>query len=119
MAVAVTRVGPDEPRDAEVRQPRATVAAAQDVGRGHVAVHHPAFVHVGERVGDLRTQPCHLRGRDRAAFGQARGQRWALDQLEHDEGVAVLLAGVVHLHETGVVQRRQHPDLRVEAGSTA
>ena len=75
----------------------------------------PCVVDVGEGVGDRRAQRRRPPPAGRAPSASRSARRRALDELEHDVRVAVVLAGVEHPHEAGVVERRQDADLAVEA----
>ena len=77
-------------------------------------MHDPLVVHVGEGVGDLGAHLGGRRGRDGSPRSEASGQGGAVHQVEDDERVALVLTGVVHLHQAGMVQRRQHHHLGIE-----
>jgi hypothetical protein len=47
-------------RGGEVDQARGAVVGDHDVGRGEIAVHHPAPVHPGYRLGQRHRQPDQL-----------------------------------------------------------
>src|SRR5690606_2064054 len=81
-------------RDAEVRHLRAPLAVDEDVLRLDVAVDDPLGVRGGERAADLDRVGDGLLDRQPPAAADALLQRLALDVLEDDVGVAVVLAGV-------------------------
>ena len=75
----------------------------------------PARVRGDERVGDLLDPAQRGRERRRAVLAQHVGQRAALDELHHEDVVAVVLDDVEQRDDVGVTDRRrrlrlaQHP----------
>ena len=90
-------------RDAEIgdeRPPRP--ALDQDVLRLHIAVHHAAFMRVGQRPADLAAKAAHIFCRQRAHASQPIGQRFARD-VRHDEPREVTRFGhFMNGHDVGV-----------------
>jgi hypothetical protein len=106
--------GPVEPGDAEVGQPGAVVAVEQDVGRLDVAVHDAALVHVGQRVGQLRTQRRDV-GRVHRSRAQRVGEAAPVDQVGDDVALAVGGAGVEERDQARVPQRAEDAHLAAVA----
>ena len=88
--VARAALAVDPAGDAEVGQPdRPAVGRHQQVARLDVAVHDPATVQVGQRVGDLGADVRGDRGRHRAVPAQPAAQVLAVDEVQHERGRAV------------------------------
>ena len=90
-------------------------AVDQHVLRLHVAVHEPVGVGARERAADLDRVGHRLGHRQPAEPPDAVLQRLALDVLEDDVGGAVVLAGVDHRDDVGVVELRHRAGLAPEA----
>ena len=95
---------------------RGPSGAEQYVRRLEVAVHDPAAVHVGQRVGQPRTEARTSSGSSGPPI-QPLGQGRALHEVRHDERAAVLYPAVVQRDEPGVVQRRERPHLALLAAA--
>ena len=104
--------------DPEVREVGAALGVEQHVAGLDVAVHHPAAVHVGERVGERGAQRDDVDDRQRPRTDPLR-QRVALDELHDEVGAAVLVADVVDRHEPGVREPGEGEDLAPVAGLLA
>ena len=114
MATAVTRVASTTRANPEVDETRVARRIAHDVGRLDVTVHHPVRVDVGQGITDGDPEIGDL-VRRQGALDQAGGEGRTLDELQHDERRSVVLAGIEHPNEPGMVEGRQQPGLPVEA----
>lgn len=94
-----TREVPGEP---EVAEERAPLAVEQDVGRLHVAVHHPRRMGERQRPRQLRRDPRRLAARKRPLLRDALPQRAPLDEIHGEVHAVAVAADVVDLHEVGV-----------------
>jgi len=89
----------------------AVVRGHEDVAGLHIAVHDPAIVAVGERVGDGGADDGDLLAGERAVIHRLT-QVVALNELEDEHRAAVLgRRGVEQRHEPGVVEGGEHRDL--------
>ena len=102
-------------RDAEVGQLRPPLGVDQDVLRLDVAVDHLARVGDREAAGDLDRVGDRLLRVERAVAADPLLQRFALDVLEDDVGVAAVLAGVDHRDHVGVGELGHRARLLAEA----
>ena len=93
----------------------AVVEGDQDVRRLQVAVDHALLVGVLHRLADRDEQRQPLARREPGPVA-ILGDRHALDQLHHEVGAAVGLAGVQDLGDVGVVHQGQRLPLLIEAG---
>ena len=104
--------------DAEVGDLHRPAARHQHVGGLHVAVHEAGAVRGVERVGDLLADADHVGDR---AGRPCSSMRWrsvrAVDQLHHDVGDAVVVAGVVGRHDVRVDEPRRGDRLVAEPGA--
>ena len=113
LALAVGGLG-----DAEVGDLHPPVELDEHVARLHVAVHQPARVRGGERVGHLvrRCRP-RVADRQRAVQVDRLAQGGAVHELHHDVRDAVVLAGVVGGDDVRVGDRRRGHRLPPEPGA--
>ncbi len=102
-----------DPRQPEVHHHHAAVLAQLDVGRLDVAVHHPARMRRLQRRQHAVRDPERLLQRRRAA-SQPRRQRLALEQLHHDEEVAVALLQRVRARHVHVRHALRQLDLAAQ-----
>ena len=98
--------GAEEAGDAEVGEPDRAVVVQHEVRRLHVAMHDALAVDVVERGGGLGADARHPVGRERAALQQLTHGRPA-EQLEDEERVAVVGAGVEEADEVRVLKPGQ------------
>jgi hypothetical protein len=77
-------------------------------------VHEPGGVRGIERVGDLDAEIEHALERQRTTRDFLL-QRVAVEQLHHDEGLAVVLADVVNHADVRMIQRRGDARFAAEA----
>ena len=77
-------------------------------------MHDPPFVRSFECVGDLQRDVECVRNREQP-IGEPVGQRWSLDQLEHQRTNAPGLFKSVNRGNVRVIQRGQQPGLTIEA----
>jgi len=99
--------------DAEVEHLRLAAPGDEDVRRLDVAVDDAAGVRGVETVGDLDAEIEHAVERQRSARDLLL-QRVAVEQLHHDELLALVLADVVNRADVRVVERRGHARLASE-----
>ncbi len=95
-------VAPRRLGDAEVGDLDLTGRWHQHVGGLHVAVDETGAVGGLEGVGHLLADADHLGDREAAALVDEMTQRGPVDQLHHDVGDAVVVAGVVGRDDVGV-----------------
>ena len=100
--------------EAEVGDAHDPVRVEQEVPGLDVAVDDAAAMGVRERGAHLPADVRRLLGREALAGVEHGSQRAALQELEHHERDAVVLAPVVHGHDVGVVQRCGHLGLGPE-----
>ena len=104
-----------EPREAEVRDHDAPGAPLdQDVRGRQVAVDDPARVCVREAGGDRRAVASHLVPFEPAA-GRERVESLAVDELEHEHGLLLVLDHVVQTDDVGMLEAGERRGLSVEA----
>jgi hypothetical protein len=101
-------LGVGDERHAEVAQQRLVVVAEPDVARLDVAVHDPARVRVGQRVGGVARDPQRLPQRKRAVGAEALGHRAAGDVLADEVRGPLVLADVVHGDSVRVIPEPGH-----------
>ena len=101
------------PRDPEVGH-HGVPALEQDVPRLDVAVHHPARVGVGQRVGHLAGERQGIGDRKRPSRSQSLAQRLALDVGHDVVEQAVGLAGIVQRKDVRVGEPGGDLDLAEE-----
>jgi hypothetical protein len=88
----------------------------EDVRRLEIAVDDPLAVRGAEGAGHGARDPGRSLGRELAHAPEEIGERLALEQLHHQEGVASLgLADVVDLDDVGVPQAPAEPGLAEHA----
>ncbi len=91
------------------------LAVEQDVGGLDVAVHEPDGVRGVQRGADLQRDARDAAGRDAALAGE-QALQVGPGHVAHDEvEVAALLAGRVDRDHVGMVDRRRHARLALEA----
>src|SRR5207244_1435025 len=98
-----------------VRDLEDAVLAQQQVLRLDVPMHEPGVVRVLQSDRRLACERGGLAGRELAPAREQVRERLAGDVLHDDERTAVVLAGVVHLHDVGMRQPRSEPRLAYEA----
>jgi hypothetical protein len=104
-AAGILRGGVDADGDAEIGQSRCAVTGIDEDVRGlEVAVDDALGMGLGEHVGDLAHERDGLDGRQRPVGAQDVGQTAALDPLEDEVGIAVLLAGIEDRHHVGMTE---------------
>ena len=100
--------------EAEVEHLRLAPPRDENIRRLDVAMHDAAGVRSLERVGDFQAEIEHALERQRARRDLVL-QRLAVEQLHHDEVLAVVLADVVDRADVRMVQRRGDARLAPEA----
>ena len=105
----------DRPRDAEVSQVGAVARRDEDVARGHVAMHQPLAVGGVEGIRDLLEDRERSGGRKRTFELDQFGQVGPLDEPHEDVEVSGGLAGIEHLDDVRVLDRRCDAPLPFEA----
>ncbi len=99
--------------DAEVDDPR-TVVEKQDVGRLEVAVHQPALVERGQRLGQPGTEPPRLTRAQRTPFRHPFRERRAVEVLAGDPGDGRVRVGVDDRHRPEAARAPSQFDLPPE-----
>jgi DNA-binding NtrC family response regulator len=105
-----------ELRDAEVEHLRDTAGAIfceEDVGRLEIAVDDAARVRMGNAARDLDHDRGRVGDRQRASLDLLR-EVSALEQLHHDEGRTVRLAGVERAHHVAAAQELHRANFSCE-----
>ena len=100
---------------AEVEHLDAIAMGDEQVGRLDVPVDDAAAVRRVERLGDLPGEVQHARGGQRPFFDQLLDGA-PLEQLHHDERLAVVFAELVNRADVRVLQRRRQAGLALESG---
>ena len=90
--------------DAEVDE-HDGIVVDDDVGRLDVTVDDPGAMGGSQHVGDARSDAHRLGGRHRTA-AQELAQVGARHQVHHEIGDGLVLTGVMHVDDPGVVDRR-------------
>ena len=91
----------------------------EHVGGLHVAVHEPGAVRGVERVGHLLADADDVGDGEAAVLVDEVAQGRAVDQLHHDVGDAVVVAGVVGGDDVGVREAGRGDRLVAEPGAGA
>jgi hypothetical protein len=97
-------IGIHELRQAEVQDLHVPVASNHHVFGLQVAMDDARIVGGGERAGHLERHIDRIRGRQPAA-GDARSQRFAIDELGGDEADAIRTADIVNREDVWMVER--------------
>jgi hypothetical protein len=105
--------GVEQQRDAEVTQQGTSVWSEEDVGRLHVTVDDASGVHIGQRAGQVDTEPASL-AVGKWTLSQPVRERRAGDEFENDVGLVAVVASIEDSDEAAVVEARQDANLGVE-----
>jgi hypothetical protein len=110
-------VGAQNRRDAEVEDLHGAVTGDEDVARLEVPVDDRHVVRVRQHGRDLGGDGGRPADRQRPAGGEVGGQRYAVDELHHQEQPLVRRVEhrVVHLRHAGVLDARGDAGLAAEA----
>ncbi len=101
--LGLRRVG--NPRDAEVGHlDLVGIGFIHDIGRLDVAMHDIVFMGIGQGVGHARDDAHDARQGHQIALLGIGHQILALEELHRDVGQVMLLAGVIHLDDVGMVE---------------
>lgn len=109
-------VGAQNRRDTEVEDLHCAVASDEDVARLEVPVDHRHVVRVRQHGRDLRADGGRPADRQRPVGVEVGGQRYAVDELHHQEQPLVRRVEhrVVHLRHAGVLDARGDAGLATE-----
>ena len=105
----------DAPRHSKVHHPRNAVGAEQDIRRLDVAMNDALAVRITNGIQNLHGQRDAAHWRDRSLFFQHLGQSWAIDKLEHQIRLPVLLASIEQGDDIRVLQTTNRTRLGQEA----
>jgi hypothetical protein len=102
-----------EPGEAEVEDLELAVAGQEEVPGLEVAVHHAGRVGRGQPLAELH-RVLHRPPRGQGLALESLAQRLPLEQLERQEGHAMVGADVVDAEDVGVIERRDRQGLLLE-----
>jgi hypothetical protein len=101
-------------RETKIEDLDAAIHCQKDVGRLQVAVNHPDRVRSLEGAGDAESR-LDRGGRRERTFAEPLCKRFSFEELGDEIGAAVLLPGIEHRDDVGVVEASHRLGLALEA----